>query len=75
MARCNKPDPNLNLPRQAAIDLIWGFIETFAVPAGEDKRKIFFRPFYISKRLTISFELFTRARDGEPSRRVLIGLI
>lgn len=39
MAQCNKPDPNLNLPRQAVIDWILGFIETFAVPGGEDKRR------------------------------------
>jgi len=39
MARCNKPDPNLNLPCQAVIDLISGFIETFSFPGGEDKRR------------------------------------
>lgn len=38
MAWCNKPDPNLNLPCQAVIDLISGFIETFSFPGGKDKR-------------------------------------
>lgn len=39
MAWCNKPDPNLNLPCQAVIDLISGFIETFSFPRGKDKRR------------------------------------
>lgn len=39
MAWCNKPDPNLDLPCQAVIDLISGFIETFSFPRGKDKRR------------------------------------
>lgn len=50
MAWPNKPDPNLNLPRQAIIDLISGFIETFAVPGGEDKRQRCTEPTKCSRR-------------------------
>lgn len=57
MAQCNKPDPNLNLPRQAVIDFISGFIETFAVPAGEDKRRRRVEP--TKRGARFSFTLFT----------------
>lgn len=84
MAWCNKPNPNLNLPCQAIIDLISGFIETFSFPGGKDKRHwckeqakrtVRFSFSFLHFKASISFELFIRARDGEPSRRVLIGLI